>query len=77
MFKSELRKPIPALAVKFGNVTGSGRDSKRFSDYCCYAATIHHNCASLLDSLSLSRLGKSSGELSSVMILNPMFGNSL
>ena len=32
---------------------------------------------SLLDSLSLSRHGKSSGELSSVMILNPKFGNSL
>jgi hypothetical protein len=31
----------------------------------------------LLDSLSLSRHGKSSGELSSVMILNPKFGNSL
>jgi hypothetical protein len=31
----------------------------------------------LFDSLSLSRYGKSSGELSSVMILNPMTGNSL
>jgi hypothetical protein len=31
----------------------------------------------LLDSLSLSRYGESSGELSSVMILNPMAGNSL
>jgi len=31
----------------------------------------------LLDSLSLSRHGESSGELSSVMILNPGFGNSL
>jgi RNA recognition motif-containing protein len=34
-------------------------------------------CAGLLNSLSLSRHGKSSGELSSVMILNPTFGNSL
>ena len=33
------------------------------------------NC--LFDSLSLSRYGESSGELSSVMILNPMTGNSL
>jgi hypothetical protein len=31
----------------------------------------------LFDSLSLSRYGESSGELSSVMILNPMTGNSL
>ena len=31
----------------------------------------------LLDSLSLSRYGESSGELSSVMILSPMTGNSL
>jgi hypothetical protein len=31
----------------------------------------------LLDSLTLSRPGKSSGELGSVMILDPMFGNSL
>jgi hypothetical protein len=31
----------------------------------------------LFDSLSLSRYGKSSGELSSVMILNPIPGNSL
>jgi hypothetical protein len=31
----------------------------------------------LFDSLSLSRYGKSSGELSSVMILNPMTGDSL
>jgi hypothetical protein len=31
----------------------------------------------LFDSLSVSRYGKSSGELSSVMILNPMTGNSL
>jgi hypothetical protein len=31
----------------------------------------------LLDSLSLSRHGESSSELSSVMILNPMFGISL
>jgi hypothetical protein len=31
----------------------------------------------LFDSLSLSRYGKSSGELSSVMILNPITGNSL
>jgi len=31
----------------------------------------------LFDSLSLSRHGKSSGELSSVMILNPMTGSSL
>jgi hypothetical protein len=31
----------------------------------------------LLDSLSLSRYGESSGELSSVMILNPTAGNSL
>jgi hypothetical protein len=36
-------------------------------------ATMEH----LLDSLSLSRYGESSGELSSVMILNPMAGNSL
>jgi hypothetical protein len=33
--------------------------------------------ARLFDRLSLSRHGKSSGELSSVMILNPMTGNSL
>jgi len=33
--------------------------------------------ASLFDSLSLSRYGKSSSELSSVMILNPKTGNSL
>jgi hypothetical protein len=32
---------------------------------------------SLFDSLSLSRYGESSGELSSVMILNPSTGNSL
>jgi hypothetical protein len=31
----------------------------------------------LFDSLSLSRYGESSGELSSVMILNPSTGNSL
>ncbi len=31
----------------------------------------------LFDSLSISRYGESSGELSSVMILNPMTGNSL
>jgi hypothetical protein len=31
----------------------------------------------LFDSLSLSRYGESSGELSSVMILNPITGNSL
>ena len=31
----------------------------------------------LFDSLSLSRYGKSSGELSSVMILDPITGNSL
>jgi hypothetical protein len=31
----------------------------------------------LFDSLSVSRYGESSGELSSVMILNPMTGNSL
>jgi len=33
--------------------------------------------ASLLDSLSLSRHGESSDEHSSVMILDPMVGNSL
>ena len=32
---------------------------------------------SLFDSLSLSRYGESSGELSSMMILNPITGNSL
>jgi hypothetical protein len=31
----------------------------------------------LFDSLSLSRYGESSGELSSVMILNPITGNNL
>jgi hypothetical protein len=31
----------------------------------------------LFDSLSLSRYGKSSSELGSVMILNPISGNSL
>jgi len=31
----------------------------------------------LFDSLSISRYGESSGELSSVMILSPMIGNSL
>src|SRR4249920_1349962 len=34
-------------------------------------------CARSLDSLSVSRSGKSSGELSSVMIRNPQVGNSL
>ena len=34
-------------------------------------------CLRLLDSLSLSGHGESSGEPGSVMILNPMFGNSL
>ena len=35
------------------------------------------HCIRLLDSLSLSRHGESSSEPGSVMILNPMFGNSL
>jgi hypothetical protein len=36
-----------------------------------------HCARRLLDSLSLSRHGESSSELDSVMILDPMFGNSL
>jgi hypothetical protein len=34
-------------------------------------------CCGLFDSLSLSRFGESSVELSSVMILNPTTGSSL
>ena len=37
----------------------------------------HSDSTCLLDSLSLSRHGESSGELGSVMILDPAFGNSL
>src|SRR6058998_2551183 len=43
----------------------------------CYSPQFSDCAVVRLDSLSVSRSGKSSGELSSVMIRNPMVGNSL
>src|ERR1035437_832985 len=43
----------------------------------CYSVKNGSFCLRLFDSLPLSRHGESSVELSSVMILDPMFGNSL
>ena len=56
---------------------GGDRVGKIVADSCCRSAGTCHINASLLDSLSISRYGESSGELGSVMILNPTFGNSL
>ena len=50
---------------------------KIVKDSCCYFGRISECERVLLDSLSLSRHGESSSELRSVMILDPMFGNSL
>jgi len=47
---------------------------KDCADSCCYWGKISAFYVCLLDGLSLSGHGKSSGELVSVMILNPTFG---
>ena len=54
---------------------GLSLENKREYKLLSLAETGILNC--LFDSLSLSRYGESSGELSSVMILSPMTGNSL
>jgi hypothetical protein len=49
-------------------------------DFCKYRLLSVQNgptSTRLFDNLSLSRHGESSGELGSVMILDPMIGNSL
>jgi RNA recognition motif-containing protein len=50
---------------------------KIIADSCRYSCEIRDAWRVLLDSLSLSRHGESSSELVSVMILDPVFGNSL
>jgi hypothetical protein len=50
---------------------------KIIADSCRYSGEIRDAWRVLLDSLSLSRHGESSSELVSVMILDPVFGNSL
>ena len=45
--------------------------------FICYFTKDGRCYDSSLDSLSVSRSGKSSGELSSVMVRNPKVGNSL
>jgi hypothetical protein len=64
-------------ATSFVAGGGAGDGSK---DSCRLLWLLRQNlsrCTRLLDSLSLSRRGKSSSEPGSVMILDPMFGNSL
>src|SRR5438105_2131149 len=53
------------------------RPCKNVENIPCYSLQMSHCCSGSLDSLSVSRSGKSSGELSSVMILNPIVGNGL
>jgi len=50
---------------------------KQNTDSSCYPAEIGHLARVLLDGSHLSKAWESSGELGSVMILNPTFGNSL
>ena len=65
-------------AKSFGEWSRSGWCGQKIvENSCCYFGRIGEAGRVLLDSLSLSRHGESSGELSSVMILNPTFGNSL
>ena len=51
--------------------------AKNSCEYWLLFPENQRKCTRLLDSLSLSRHGESSGELGSVMILDPMVGNSL
>jgi hypothetical protein len=65
------------LASDRATVGAAKRLLKIVENSCCYFGRISDDGRVLLDSLSLSRHGESSSELSSVMILNPAFGNSL
>ena len=68
------------LSTIFGRGGGSHPRGARPKDSCRYLLLSGQNqrcCLCLLDSLSLSRHGESSSEPSSVMILDPAFGNSL
>jgi len=50
---------------------------KRFEELFCFNSELRRPCSRSLDSLSVSRSGKSSSELSSLMVRNPVVGNSL
>ena len=73
--------------MSFFNAKGSGNArpgmleavvrQKIIANSSCHPPGIERVSARLLDSLSLSRHGESSSEPGSVMILDPMFGNSL
>jgi hypothetical protein len=65
---------VPGSAKSDGEAIFAAKD---FEELFCYYAELRRWCSRSLDSLSVSRSGKSSGELSSVMIRNPKVGNSL
>ena len=72
-----LSRPLLYVLQPQGVKTGNSVRLKIVANISCYLALNSHCLESLFDSLSLSRYGESSGELSSVVILNPMTGNSL
>ena len=66
-----------SLSVPRSDAERYSFDAKDFEELFCYYSELRRWCSRSLDSLSVSRSGKSSGELSSVMIRNPKVGNSL
>ncbi len=66
-------RPISPIRL----IPRSWQPQKIVENIACYSPQVTDYAPVRLDSLSVSRPGKSSGELSSVMIRNPMVGNSL
>jgi hypothetical protein len=66
-----------AVAQPHSDQEGAGWSLENKREYKLLSRAETGMVSCLFDSLSLSRYGESSGELSSVTILNPMTGNSL
>jgi hypothetical protein len=65
---SNSKKPFRSFLAPLQQKTEMRPLQKIVENGCCYFGRINDSWRTLLDSLSLSRRGESSGELSSVMI---------